>query len=64
MAKAVGHDLKSKLSLGLYAVAIALAFFRPWLAVLVYLVVVLSWFVPDRRIESLTNSDRGGTRRD
>jgi uncharacterized membrane protein len=64
LAKAVGHDLKSKLSLGLYAVAIALAFFRPWLAVLVYLVVVLSWFVPDRRIESLTNSDRGGPRPD
>jgi uncharacterized membrane protein len=64
LARAVGHDLKSKLSLGLYAVAIALAFFRPWLAVLVYLVVVLSWFVPDRRIESLTNSDRGGPRPD
>jgi uncharacterized membrane protein len=64
LARAVGHDLKSKLSLGLYAVAIALAFFRPWLAVLAYLVVVLSWFVPDRRIESLTNSDRGGPRPD
>ena len=51
-----GVDLKrvfkTKLSLGLYAVAIALAFFRPWIAVLLYLVVVLSWFVPDRRIES------------
>jgi uncharacterized membrane protein len=60
LAKAVGRDLKTKLSLGLYAVAIALAFFRPWIAVLLYLVVVLSWFVPDRRIESLMDPDRGG----
>jgi uncharacterized membrane protein len=64
LAKAVGRDLKSKLSLGLYAVAIALAFFRPWIAVLLYLAVVLSWFVPDRRIESLMKSDRGGARPD
>ena len=53
LARAVGHDIKGKISLALYIVAIALAFFRPWIALLLYLLIALGWFVPDRRIESL-----------
>jgi uncharacterized membrane protein len=49
----VGSDLKAKLSLLIYAVAIALAFVRPWIAIALYVVVALMWFVPDRRIESV-----------
>jgi uncharacterized membrane protein len=51
LAKAVGRDLKGKLSLVLYACAIALSFlFRP-AAHGIYILVALMWLVPDRRIE-------------
>ena len=53
LARAVGSDLKSELSLLAYAVSIALAFIRPWIAITLYVVVALMWLAPDRRIESV-----------
>jgi uncharacterized membrane protein len=53
LARAVGNDLKSKLSMLAYAVSIALAFVRPWIAITLYVAVALMWLVPDRRIESV-----------
>jgi uncharacterized membrane protein len=53
LAAALGTDLKGKVSLGLYVIAIPLAMLRPWMAIALYVVIALSWFVPDRRIESL-----------
>jgi TMEM175 potassium channel family protein len=53
LAAAVGSDLKGKLSLLLYVVAIPLAFVRPWIAISLYVAIALMWFVPDRRIESI-----------
>jgi uncharacterized membrane protein len=51
LAVALGSDVKGKLSLALYASAIPLAFFQPWLSIAAYIFVSLMWFVPDRRIE-------------
>ena len=51
LAVAFGRDLKGKVSVGLYAVAIPLAFLSSWLALLLYVIVALMWLVPDRRIE-------------
>lgn len=51
LAAALGSDLKGKISLGCYFVAIPLAFFRPWMAIAIYVLVALIWLVPDRRIE-------------
>ncbi|HEX6435149.1 MAG TPA: TMEM175 family protein [Gemmatimonadales bacterium] len=51
LAAAVGRDWKGKVSPLLYALGIALAFVRPWLAGAVYGLVALMWLVPDRRIE-------------
>ena len=51
LARAVGRDLKGKLSALLYASAILLAFIRPWIADAIFVLVALIWFVPDRRIE-------------
>jgi len=34
-------------------VGIAVAFVRPWLAIAVYVLIALLWFIPDRRIESV-----------
>ena len=53
LARAIGKDVKGKLSPLCYALAIPLAFLSPWLANLLYVLVALIWLVPDRRIERL-----------
>ena len=53
LARAVGGDLKGKMSLSVYALAIPLAFVHPWIALALYVVVAMIWFIPDRRIESV-----------
>jgi uncharacterized membrane protein len=57
LAKAVGRDTKGKLSVLFYAVAVALAFWRPWVACLAYVGVAVMWIVPDRRIEDRVSSN-------
>jgi uncharacterized membrane protein len=51
--KALGNDFKGKISVVIYAVAIALAFWLTWLSLALYVVVALMWLVPDRRFERL-----------
>jgi len=51
LATALGRDVKGRISLVLYAVAIPLAFLDPWIACALYVVVALMWLAPDRRIE-------------
>jgi uncharacterized membrane protein len=51
LAEAIGRDLKGKLSVALYFVAMLLALLSPWIANGIYLAVALMWLVPDRRIE-------------
>ena len=51
LATSIGSDRKGQLSILIYAAAIALAFVRPWIATVGYVVVAIIWLVPDRRIE-------------
>jgi uncharacterized membrane protein len=51
LAKALGADVKGKLSPLLYVIGIALAFVSPWLSIAMYTLVALIWLIPDRRIE-------------
>jgi uncharacterized membrane protein len=51
IATAYGRDLKGKLSIAIYAAAIVLAFYAPWMAIALYVLVAVIWLVPDRRIE-------------
>ncbi len=51
LAQAVGRDFKGKISTAIYVVAVPLALFKSWLAAALYVVVVILWLVPDRRIE-------------
>jgi uncharacterized membrane protein len=53
LAAALGSDLKGKLSIAVYVVAIPLAFVSPWIALVLYVAIALMWFVPDRRIETI-----------
>ncbi len=51
LGRAVGGDFKGNISPVIYAVAIGAAFYRPWIADALYVLVALMWLVPDRRIE-------------
>jgi uncharacterized membrane protein len=51
LAHALGNDSKGKVSLLIYAVAIPIAFLRPWISIALYVIVASIWFIPDRRIE-------------
>lgn len=51
LVEAIGNDFKGKISVVLYVIAIALAFWHPWIACAIYVTVAAIWFVPDRRIE-------------
>jgi uncharacterized membrane protein len=55
LADSFGRDWKGKLSPLLYAIGIGLAFFRPWAAGCIYVVVALGWLIPDRRIERVVD---------
>jgi TMEM175 potassium channel family protein len=51
LAAAIGRDWKGKISPLIYAVAILVAFVRPWMAGGLYVVAAVMWLIPDRRIE-------------
>ena len=53
LAKAVGRDLKGKLSPVIYAIAIGCAFLNTTVSQMLYILVALLWLVPDRRIERM-----------
>jgi uncharacterized membrane protein len=55
-ARAIGRDLKGKISPALYLVGIVLAFVDPPVACAMYLLVARMWLIPDRRIERATKS--------
>ncbi len=52
LARAVGRDVKGKLSLLLYATAIPMAFADPRVACALYGLVAVIWLIPDPRIET------------
>lgn len=56
LAEAIGKDIKGKLSLFIYAIAIPLAFWNQWLAGALYIFVAAIWLIPDRRIERMAVS--------
>ena len=56
--RAMGSDLKGKLSPVLYLTGIVLAFVSPWLALAPYVAVALIWLVPDRRVERFLEQER------
>jgi uncharacterized membrane protein len=51
IAKALGRDVKGKISVAIYALAIFSALRWPGIACGLYVVVAIMWLVPDRRIE-------------
>ena len=60
LARALGRDIKGKLSLTLYVIGIALAFVEPYLAEGLYVVGALMWLIPDPRIERAVRGEHRG----
>lgn len=50
LSQALGRDWKGRGTIALYVLAIPLAFYSRWIAILLYVVVIAIWFVPDRRL--------------
>lgn len=59
LAISIGKDRKGKISIVIYAVAIPLAFTKPWIAGACYIVVAIVWLIPDRRIERKLGHNAG-----
>jgi uncharacterized membrane protein len=53
IAMALGRDFKGKISIVLNLIAIALDYWSAAIACSIYLLVVIMWLVPDRRIEKV-----------
>jgi uncharacterized membrane protein len=51
-AKALGSDTKGKISVIIYALGIGLSFVHPLIGLALYYLVLIIWFVPDKRFES------------
>jgi len=56
LAEAIGSDVKGKISLVLYVIAIGLAFVQQNISHGIYLLIAVMWFIPDRRIEQRISS--------
>jgi uncharacterized membrane protein len=64
LKRAIGRDLKSKLSFLAYVIAIPLAFAFRWASIGIFIAIALVWLLPDRRYRDFlastsTDSDIG-----
>ena len=57
LAKAIGRDLKGKMSPVLYIIAILSTFVNDWIAGAIYVLVALIWLIPDKRIEKTLQTE-------
>ncbi len=57
LARAIGKDIKGKLSPVLYLIAIISTCFTPWISGGIYVLVAFIWLVPDKRIEIIFKNE-------
>jgi uncharacterized membrane protein len=61
LAQALGKDWKGKASIVIYLIAVVTAIFLdPRVALILYFIVGIMWFIPDRRIEKRVRHHRDG----
>jgi uncharacterized membrane protein len=51
LASRLGNDIKGKISMAAYALAIPIAFMAPYASDILFVAVALMWFIPDRRLQ-------------
>jgi len=56
LQRAIGNDLKGKLTSLIYAAAVGLAFVEPWISVAIYVALAIAWLIPDRRIARVVDN--------
>jgi uncharacterized membrane protein len=56
--KALGTDIKGKISPPLYLIAILSTFFYEWISIGIYILVSLIWLIPDSRIERMFEEEK------
>ncbi len=57
LARAIGKDLKGKISPAIYVIAVAAAFYNPRIAGMLYILVAVIWLIPDNRIERILEEE-------
>lgn len=57
LKRAIGSDLKGKISLACYIAAIPCAFLHVWISAGLLIFVALLWLIPDRRIERVLQEE-------
>ncbi len=57
LKRALGSDLKGRLSPLMYLAGIAASFIKPGIGLIFYVGVALMWLVPDRRIERALSTE-------
>jgi uncharacterized membrane protein len=57
LARAVGKDLKGKISPILYLIAICSTWINTWISGAIYVLVALIWLIPDKRIEIIFKNE-------
>jgi uncharacterized membrane protein len=57
LKKAIGNDVKGKMSPIIYLIAIISGFYNPIISGLLYVVVAFIWLIPDKRIERTLKQD-------
>jgi hypothetical protein len=57
LAKAIGNDLKGKISVVIYLIAVPLAFYYPVASYGLFFLVAAVWLAPDRRIERVVGQN-------
>ena len=56
-AKALGSDLKGKISATTYLTGVGFAYVAHWISVALYVLVAMMWLVPDRRFERAVHAE-------
>ncbi len=59
LAKAFEKDEKGKLSMVMYAVGIIFSFINQYISLVLFAVVAMIWFIPDKRIEKTLMNEEG-----
>ena len=57
--RAIGTDMKGKISVACYIAAMAVSFVWPLLGLILTVIVALIWLIPDRRIERVFSERKG-----
>jgi uncharacterized membrane protein len=57
ISRALGNDLKGKISVLFYGIAIALAFVASPASLAIYVLVAVMWLIPDRRMANVLSNE-------